>query len=174
MVLRLLKSCLLLAWMTHAAWCQQLDGAELADAADRAAEQEDRERNFASQMSGAVLIGHFTDSSRPQPAALHKEQYVLESVRKLDSGQWLFQARIQYGTHDLTLPLTLPIAWAGDTPVIMVDELPIPGLGTFSARVLIHDGYYAGYWRAADHGGHLFGCIERIDKKQAPPDVDDR
>ena len=75
-----------------------------------------------------------------------EERYVLGNVRKLKSGQWLFQARIQYGEHDLTLPLTLPIVWAGDTPVIQVDSLPIPGLGTFTARVMIHQGCYAGYW----------------------------
>jgi hypothetical protein len=163
MVLRLLKSCLLLFWMAQAAWCQQ------PDATDRAAKQEDRERILAARLSGATLIGHFTDSSSPQPAALHEERYVLDSVRKLDSGQWLFQARIQYGEHDLTLPLTLPIEWAGDTPVIQVDKLPIPGLGTFTARVMIHNGYYAGYWRAVDHGGHLFGRVERSQQKQFPP-----
>ncbi|HEX6963094.1 MAG TPA: hypothetical protein VF175_14590, partial [Lacipirellula sp.] len=66
-----------------------------------------------------------------------------------------------YGDHDVTAPLTLPIRWAGDTPVICVDELPIPGLGAFTARVMIYRDHYAGFWAGKDHGGHLFGVIQR-------------
>jgi len=163
MVLRWVESCVLLVWLASAAWSQQPGGT------DRTTRQKNRERDFATRLSGATLVGHFTDSSRPRPTTLHEERYILESVRKLDSGQWLFQARIQYGEHNLTLPLTLPVEWADDTPVILVNNLPVPGLGTFSARVLIHNGYYAGYWRAVDHGGHLFGRVERIKLKQSPP-----
>jgi hypothetical protein len=132
--------------------------------------QAELEQAFTNTLSGAMLVGHFTDSSEKSPFSPHEERYFLQRVRKLESGLWLIQARIQYGEHDLTLPLTLPIEWAGDTPVIQVNKLPIPGLGTFSARVLIHEGYYAGYWRAVDHGGHLFGLIERI--KQEPSSGD--
>ena len=81
-------------------------------------------------------------------------------VKRLESGDWLIQSRIRYGDHDVTIPLTLPIRWAGDTPVICVDDMLIPGLGTFTARVMIYRGHYAGFWTGVDHGGHLFGVIE--------------
>jgi len=51
--------------------------------------------------------------------------------------------------------------WSGNTPVITLDNLWIPGMGTFSARVLIHQGRYAGTWSHGDKGGHLFGRIEK-------------
>ena len=73
----------------------------------------------------------------------------------------MFPARIQYGEKDVTLPIPLPIRWAGDTPVIVVDNVPLPGFGTVSARVMFFDGHYAGYWKHGDHGGHLFGVIHR-------------
>ena len=67
--------------------------------------------------------------------------------------------RIQYGEHDLTVPVPVRIQWAGKTPVITLDRVAIPGLGTFDARVVIHDRKYAGMWRHDEVGGHLFGKI---------------
>ena len=53
--------------------------------------------------------------------------------------------------------------------MVVVDNVGFPGLGTFSARVLFHEGRYAGYWHGADHGGHLFGTIERTKPKETKP-----
>lgn len=111
-------------------------------------------------MSGATLVGHFTVTGAEMKGDLPKERYELGDVKRLESGDWLIQARIRYGEHDVTLPLTLPIRWAGDTPVICVDEMAFPGLGTYTARVMIYRGHYAGFWTGKDHGGHLFGVVE--------------
>jgi hypothetical protein len=118
-------------------------------------------------MSRATMVGHFTVTGGGEGneldaggGKLTEERYELGEVKRLESGDWLIQSRIRYGDHDVTIPLTLPIRWAGDTPVICVDDMPIPGLGTFTARVMIYRGHYAGFWTGADHGGHLFGVIE--------------
>jgi len=112
-------------------------------------------------MNRATMVGHFTVTGEDAGGGkLAEERYELGEVKRLDSGDWLIQSRIRYGDHDVTIPLTLPIRWAGDTPVICVDDMLIPGLGTFTARVMIYRGHYAGFWTGADHGGHLFGLIE--------------
>jgi hypothetical protein len=85
-------------------------------------------------------------------------------VAKLKGDLWRFDTRIVYGDHDVTLPLPLTVKWAGDTPVITLTDTGIPGLGTYTARVLIYRGQYAGTWSAGDHGGQLYGRIEK-DKK---------
>ena len=59
----------------------------------------------------------------------------------------------------------LEVKWAGDTPVITLTDLAIPGLGTFTARVLFYRGEYCGTWSAVDHGGTLFGKIQPAAKK---------
>jgi hypothetical protein len=41
-----------------------------------------------------------------------------------------------------------------------MDNMTIPGLGTFSARVVLHQDKYAGTWQHDEAGGHLFGKIE--------------
>lgn len=112
-------------------------------------------------MNRATMVGHFTVTGEDAGGGkLTEERYELGEVKRLESGDWLIQSRIRYGDHDVTIPLTLPIRWAGDTPVICVDDMLIPGLGTFTARVMIYRGHYAGFWTGKDHGGHLFGVIE--------------
>jgi hypothetical protein len=64
-----------------------------------------------------------------------------------------------------TVPIPLEIKWAGDTPVITLTNLEIPGLGTFTSRVVIYEGRYAGTWQHGSVGGHLFGRIEKLPKE---------
>jgi hypothetical protein len=59
--------------------------------------------------------------------------------------------------------MTLPIAWAGDTPMISMTDLAIPGLGTFTCRVFFYGDRYAGTWQHGKVGGHMWGMIERAD-----------
>ena len=114
-----------------------------------------------------MLAGQFTVVGREGPPM--KERYELGEVKHLDGELWLISARIKYADHDVSVPLTLPIRWAGDTPVITVDELSIPGLGTYTARVMIYRDHYAGFWTAGDHGGHLFGVLEHPQTGGAAP-----
>jgi hypothetical protein len=135
----------------------------------------ERVAELEKTLSGATLVGHFTvtgdnedgNEGDGENSKLTKERYELGEVKHLGSNQWLIQSRIKYGDHDVTVPLTLPIRWAGDTPVISLDEMPIPGLGTFTARVMIYRDHYAGFWSGKDHGGHLFGVIEREGEEKA-------
>ena len=90
-----------------------------------------------------------------------KEEYTIRSITKLQGDYWLLNARIKYGGKDLTLPVPLKIQWAGDTPVITLTKAKIPGLGTFSCRVVIYNSKYAGTWAHGEVGGHLFGTLEK-------------
>ena len=116
------------------------------------------------QLSGTKFTGSFTIDGREGAPA--KEEYTILNVKKIGEGDlFLFRARVKYGKTDITLPMPLPIKWAGDTPVISMDNLSIPGLGTFSAHVVIDGDKYAGTWKHGKVGGHLFGKISRIEKK---------
>jgi hypothetical protein len=148
--------------------------------ADNAApiDQSDLEKKFAENLSGVVFSGSYsvTTSGEEKPAQM--EKYTIQRVSKVKDRDdyWLFAARIQYGKNDLTIPLTLQVKWAGDTPVITLTNLTIPGLGTFTSRVMIYGDRYAGTWQHDKTGGHLWGKIEKIDKPEGPgaPDTKDR
>jgi pyruvate/2-oxoglutarate dehydrogenase complex dihydrolipoamide acyltransferase (E2) component len=118
------------------------------------------EKRFVETLTNATLIGQFTDAARPD-APPREERYTISSVRKLFGDRWLINARIQYGGKDVTVPMVLPVKFADDTPMISLTDLNIPGLGTYTARVLFYRDHYAGTWSGGKHGGHLWGRIER-------------
>ncbi|MDB4862333.1 MAG: hypothetical protein ACJZ8Y_03420 [Pirellulaceae bacterium] len=118
---------------------------------------------FEKKLSNVQFKGNFTVLGREQKGDLPKETYTIKSVKKLSEGEyWLFTARVQYGGKDITVPMSLQVQWADTTPVITLTNANIPGLGTFSSRVVIYKNKYAGTWSHGEVGGHLFGTIEPV------------
>jgi len=123
--------------------------------------QAQRDDEFKKLVTNARLVGNFTLDGQ-EPGTLQREEYVITGAMKLGNGDfWVLTSRIKYGDVDLTVPVPVQVKWAGNTPVITVDSAKIPGLGTFSARVLLDGARYAGTWSHDETGGHLFGVIER-------------
>jgi hypothetical protein len=130
------------------------------------------EAALSKMLSGATLEGSFTASGPgTDPNKLSREKYTLGEVKKIAGDVWQFPTRIEYGGKDVTLPIPLPIRWAGDTPVVVVDQLELPGFGSVSARVMFFDGHYAGYWKHGEHSGNLFGEIHAADKTAPAEDA---
>jgi hypothetical protein len=118
----------------------------------------ERERRFGEQMRDVSMVGHFTiDGREDRPA--RPDRYDISSIEKVGDDRWRFNARI--GEMDLTLPVTVTMRWVDDTPMIMLTDLTIPTLGTFSARVFFYGDRYAGTWQHGKVGGHMFGRVER-------------
>lgn len=118
------------------------------------------EQRFQEMLSGVTLTGHFTITGETDSDNLREEKYTITKVSKLSGDYWLFFARVQYGGRDVTAPLKLEVKWADDTPIITLTDLELP-LGTFTARVIIYRGQYAGTWSNNRVGGHLFGIITK-------------
>jgi hypothetical protein len=133
----------------------------LSGSSDNPASKDPRYQALEKMLSNVVLVGMFTVDRKPMKD-LSEERYEIKSIQKLsaDDDLWALEARIKYGAHDVTVPIVTTIKWADQTPVMTMDRLLIPGLGTFSARVVFHDGKYAGTWTHDENGGHLFGRIE--------------
>ncbi len=128
---------------------------------------------FKKLLTGAKLTGQFTVDGKPL-SELQEESYEIEKVEKLADGDlWAITARIKYGKHDLTVPVPLAVKWAGTTPILTLDDLTIPGFGTFSARVVLHKDKYAGTWQHDAVGGHLFGMIQLAEEKPQTPESTD-
>ena len=126
-----------------------------------------REEAFSKSLSGCVLVGSFTTDKTEIKDTPKAERYEIESVTKASENLWIFMTRVKYGKLDTKLPITVPVEWAGDTPIVTLTNANLPGLGEgFSARVLFYDSRYAGTWQHDAIGGHMFGKIERatVDK----------
>src|SRR5882672_3712063 len=113
--------------------------------ADGAAENE---RKFEEMMTGVTLVGHSTSTTREGLGG--EERYAIDRVSKLAGDIWLLQARIKYGSINLAVPIPVTIKWAGDTPVITLTDASLPRIGTYTARVILYRGQYAGTWSAKD------------------------
>lgn len=137
-----------------------LTASSLTQADDVSPEQQQREAVFSEQLGNSVLTGSFTvdgDETVPKP-----ERYEIESVTKATGNLWTFMTRIKYGKTDARLPVTVPVVWAGDTPMVQLTNATIPGLGQeFSARVIFYENRYAGTWQDGTKGGLMFGTFRK-------------
>ncbi len=127
------------------------------------AEMNDAERAFSERLAGALLTGRFTvDGETDAPKA---ERYEIIAATKAGEHDWVIVARIQYGQNDVRVPIPVKVHWAGDTPVLSLTDLTIPGLGTFTSRVMFYGDRYAGTWQHGEKGGHLYGTIGKVEKE---------
>jgi hypothetical protein len=121
--------------------------------------ESERNRAFAESMSGVTLVGYSTRLNRE--GLSRQERYHIDGVNHVSGDTWLFRTRLNYSEKEIPVPIPLTVRWAGDTPVITLTDLTIPGVGTFTARVVLYRGQYAGTWSGHGHGGQLFGEIVR-------------
>lgn len=150
-----------------------------APAQSKAEAQAAREARFKEMMTDVVLRGtwQMTNAeglkgqaplSPPRP-----DRYTIKGVSKGYGDQWIITARVEYADRDAVLPFTVRVVWADETPIITLDKTALPLLGTYSARVMIFDGFYAGAWFGTTYGGTMAGQIikakdiERIEKMAA-------
>ena len=118
---------------------------------------------FEKMMNNVKLVGKYTIVGKPK--AIATEEYTIISAKKLKEGdKWELKARIKFASYDVTVPLKLDIKWAGDTPMITMNDVAIPGLGTFSARVFFYNKKYAGTWTHGKVGGHMLGVLKKDGK----------
>ncbi len=123
----------------------------------------DLHKRFEAAMKNVRLKGHFTVTGKDRGPA--EESYEIQNVQKLGDGDlWVFTARVKYGGKDVTLPMPIPVKWVGEVPVVTMQNLTLPGLGTFSAHVVLDGDKYAGTWAHGKVGGHMYGTIEKMKK----------
>ncbi len=138
-----------------------------------------REEAFKAALEHSVLAGSWQMTRREgaagEPGAVktgelseaREDKYTIDDVSKSVGDNWVISARVQYADKDVTIPVPVQVKWAGDTAVITLDKSPLPGLGTYSARVLIDNGFYAGTWCGANYGGVMSGRI--IKQRESAP-----
>jgi hypothetical protein len=120
------------------------------------------ERQFSDRMQNVSLVGTFTIAGR-ESRAPDTDRYDISSVEKVGDDLWRFNARMECcGLGESgTLPIVVPMRWVGDTPVIMMTDTSLPGVGTFTVRLFFYGDRYSGTWQHGSVGGHMSGRIEK-------------
>ena len=135
------------------------------------------EKEFGATLANATLQGTWQMtgkdglSGRAPLTDPRPESYTISRAVKLTGDHWLITARIRFGETDVTLPVPVRVLWAGDTPIITVDSWTLPGMGSYSARVMIFGGFYTGVWFSTekDYGGTLSGRVLRDPQPEPQP-----
>jgi hypothetical protein len=87
------------------------------------------------------------------------DKYQIVSVAKGSGENWVVNAKLKYRDQEIVLPFPVRMKFDGDTAILIVDELMIPGGGTYSARLMIYERTYSGSWKGQRGGGMLYGTI---------------
>lgn len=119
----------------------------------------DAERAFAERMRDVVLVGTFTRDGAADPSP-EPDRYEISSVEKVGEDRWRFNAVMDCCGIEGAIPVVVPMRWVGDTPMIMMTDTSLPGVGTFTVRLLFYEDRYAGTWQHGESGGHMWGRIE--------------
>ena len=122
----------------------------------------DAERQFSERMKNVALVGTFNVAGRegrpPNP-----DGYEISSVEKVGQDLWRFNAKMNccgVGGKGV-IPIVVPMRFVGDTPMIMMTDHSLPGLGTFTVRVFFYGDRYSGTWQHGQVGGQMSGRIEK-------------
>jgi len=117
------------------------------------------EAKFIATMSKATMTGRWCLVQDGKLTPERDEKYTIVGAKKIEGDSWMIGSKMNYGGREMIMPIPVKVKWAGDTPVITVDNLKIPGGGTYSARVLVYEHTYAGTWSGGDKVGLLSGLI---------------
>ena len=117
------------------------------------------ETKFKELLTNCTMEGRWTPLEDGALGEEKRDKYTIISANKLSADKWVINAKMKYGEREMTIPLPVEVKWAGTTPVLIVDNLQIPGGRSYSARVLFYEKTYAGSWKGGDKGGLLSGII---------------
>ena len=87
------------------------------------------------------------------------DKYNIVSVIKGEGDNWIVNARLKYRDQEIVAPIPVKMKFSGDTAVLTVDNLMVPGGGSYTARLLIYERTYSGTWKGQRGGGMLYGTI---------------
>jgi hypothetical protein len=87
------------------------------------------------------------------------DKYNIVSAVKGKGDNWIVNAGLKYRDKEIVLPIPVQMKFAGDVAILEVNNLGIPGGGTYSARLLIYERTYSGTWKGPRGGGMLYGTI---------------
>ncbi|BDC51507.1 hypothetical protein F183_A38230 [Bryobacterales bacterium F-183] len=147
------------AWIA----CLLLFAASSCSSSKTAAAPVDLDTKFRKFIEGGITLVGRSSSTRSDKIS-SEERYTISSASKLTGDTWLLTAKFKYKDQELPIPVPVSVRWAGDdTPVLCLTDVGVPGMGSYTARVVLHGDQYAGTWSSSKggYGGQLFGKIVR-------------
>jgi hypothetical protein len=125
-----------------------------------AQETAEREKQFTAMLHNVTLAGRWCLVREGELTPERDESYNIVGVQKVEGDKWIVNAQLKYQGQKIVAPIPVQVQWAGGAAIMIVDQLTIPGGGTYSARVIFHDRTYSGTWSGGAQTGMLHGLIK--------------
>jgi hypothetical protein len=117
---------------------------------------------FSAMLKNATLKGTWAPISGNQLGAEKADSYQVARAELKGGDNWVIVWKVQRQGQTFEYPIPSVVKFAGDTSILILDEVPIGEGKVWSARVLFHKDSYAGRWWGKDgHGGTVSGTITR-------------
>ena len=128
-----------------------------------ASETETTENQFSAMLKGATLKGTWAPVGPVGLGEDKQDAYHIVEAKKVKGDKWVMVSRFNYKGQQLDIPVPVVIKFAGDTAVMILNNLPTGDGATWSARILFHNDVYTGSWWESikKKGGILSGIISR-------------
>jgi len=120
----------------------------------------DPEQRFKALFTKASLSGRWAALKDGQLGEERTgDKYNIVSAVKSSGDKWIVHAKMKYGDREFMLPIPVQMKFVGDTAILEVNDLAIPGGGTYTARVMFYERTYSGTWKGQRGGVMLYGTI---------------
>lgn len=128
-----------------------------------ASETEKMEKQFAAMLKGATLMGTWAAVGPVGLGDDKQDGYQIVEAKKVKGDKWVMVSKFKYKGQELNIPVPVVVKFAGDTAVMILNNLPTGDGATWSARILYHNDVYTGSWweSTKKKGGILSGVISR-------------
>ena len=125
---------------------------------------EDLHKAFSEMLTDATFKGTWAPIAGGVLGDEKDDGYKIVSVSKKKGHIWEFITRMKIRGTEIDFPMPIEVRFAGDTAVLILNNVPVGEGKTYSARVMIHNDVYAGsWWGIGGKGGTISGTISRGD-----------
>lgn len=117
---------------------------------------------FAAMLENATLEGTWAPVAADRVGEEKADRYQIARAVEKGGGRWDIVWKVRHQGKLIDYPIAAEVKFAGDVALLVLDEVPVGDGGTWSARVMFHDGVYTGrWWNAAGKGGTVSGIIRK-------------
>ncbi len=129
-----------------------------------AAATPEAERAFAAMLEDATLNGTWAPIDQRLLGDNQEDGYKIVRATKKEGDQWVLVSKMAFRGQEMEVPIPVTVVFAGDTAVMILNDLPLGDGASWSARILFHDDVYAGSWWGSDKAsksGIVSGTVTR-------------
>jgi hypothetical protein len=117
---------------------------------------------FSAMLENATLEGTWAPVAGDRVGEEKGDRYQIARAVEKDGEKWDIVWKVRHQGRIVDYPIAAVVKFAGDVAVLVLDEVPVGDGGTWSARVMFHDGVYTGrWWNGQGKGGTVSGLVKR-------------